>query len=370
MPPIPIALCITDLDVGGAEKNLVEVAIRLDRERFAPRVYCLASRPTPPGDCLVERLERAGVPIRFLDARRLWGVVPLVRRLERFFAEDRPQLVQSFLFHANVAARVAARRAGVPRVVAGVRVAQRRGTWHLWVDWATSQLVDRYVCVSESVARFTRDRGGIPGERIVVIPNGIDPAPYPGKPANLAPLGVPPGARPAVFLGRLHRQKGLDWFLSAVQGVLRDRPDAHLLLVGDGPEERRLQRLVDRLALAGQVHFAHWQADVPGILAASSLLVLPSRWEGMPNVLLEAMATGLPVVASDVEGVREILGPLAPEQVVAFGDTAALARQVAFFLDDPQRRQEWGSRNRRRVETDASWEPMVRAYESLWASLL
>ena len=132
----------------------------------------------------------------------------------------------------------------------------------------------------------------------------------------------------------------------------------------------RLKPSRERQALIDRVHFAGWRADVPAILAASSLLVLPSAWEGMPNVVLEAMAGRLPVVASDVEGVRELLGPNAEKQTIRYNETAAFVDRLVGLMSDPTLAQSVGIENRRRAEEHFDIARMVRRYEDFWASLI
>jgi starch synthase (maltosyl-transferring) len=150
---------------------------------------------------------------------------------------------------------------------------------------------------------------------------------------------------------------------------LAKMPDCDLLLVGNGPLRPSLEAAGRAAGIADRVHFAGWRADVPEILAASSLLVLPSLWEGMPNVVLEAMASRLPVVASDVEGVRELLGPNAARQTVAHGDSRMLAEAIVGLMLDPALSSATGMENRRRAEQCFGIARMVKAYEDLWASL-
>ena len=187
--------------------------------------------------------------------------------------------------------------------------------------------------------------------------------------ADLAPLGIPAGARVVACVGRLARQKGQEWLIRSTRRWLAEVPDCHLLLVGDGPDRARLERCVVQTGLADRIHFAGYRSDVPAILAASTVLVLPSAWEGMPNVVLEAMASRLPVVASNAEGVSELLGPLAGEQTVPFGDVAALAQRLRAVLSDRSRAHALGTNNRQRVERCFSLESACRAYEQLWDSL-
>jgi len=370
MAKIRIALCITDLEVGGAERCLAELAARLDQTRFAPVVYSLASPPADSRRHCATRIEEAGVPIVYLGARSVWSFWPTLGELRRLLASQRPQLIQTFLFHANVIGRLAGRWAGVRRVVSGLRVAEHGSRWHLWADRTTRRWVDRYVCVSQAVARFAQTEGGLPGARLVVIPNGIDAAQYPASPARLAELGVEGAHGVVTYVGRLDWQKDVLWLLQAAPQFLAESPGIHLLIVGAGPQAEELQRFAGQLGIGNRVHFLGFRQDVPAVLAVSRLLVLPSRWEGMPNVVLEAMASRLPVVAADVEGVRELLGPAVEQQVVRHGDSAGLAAKVLRLLNDRELAAELGHSNRLRAEEAFAIERMVAAYEELWTMLV
>jgi glycosyltransferase involved in cell wall biosynthesis len=322
--------------------------------------------------CL-KALEAAGIAVHCLGGGRIWRFPAIVRRLEKLLRQQRPQLVQSFLFHANIVGRLAARRAGVPRIVCGIRVAQPSAHWRLWLDRWTDRLVDRHVCVSQAVAQFAARQGGLPAEKLLVIPNGVDTARFQARPAGdkgrARSAIIPVGREAVTYIGRLDRQKGLDWLLETAAVWLPQLPGCDLLLVGQGPERRRLEAQCRRLGLAGRVHFAGWRPDADEILAASRLLVLPSRWEGMPNVVLEAMAAGLPVLAADVEGVREVLGLAGDAQIGQFGDTAEWSQKLVRLATDADFAAETGAGNRRRVEESFSLSGMVAAYEGLWESL-
>lgn len=366
-----VALCITDLDIGGAERCLTELATRLDRRRFEPVVYCLDARPPRDEASCVPRLLAAGVEVHFLDARGAWQFPIVARRLRRLLLAHNAQLLQTFLFHANILGRIAARRTGVKAVVSGIRVAERAARWHLRLDRLTQNRVDRWVCVSRSVAEFSASDAGLPQERLVVIPNGIDLEKYPARqPADLREFGIAAGRRAVAFVGRLETQKGVEWLIETAPLWLKPTPDCDLLLIGDGPLAVRLMQMTQTQGIADRVHFAGWRAQVPEILAASRLLVLPSVWEGMPNVVLEAMASRLPVVASAVEGVQELLGPEAEGQTVRHGDSQTLVEKIVGFLSDPESAAAAGAANRHRAEERFGISGMVRAYEELWDSLL
>ena len=369
--PIRIAFVITELEVGGAERCLVNLATGLDRERFDPIVYSLDSRPARDRESLVLRLEQASIPVRFIGVTSSWQVLLAIRRLGRLLAEQQPHIVQTFLFHANVVGTLAAvRRRPRPRIVNGIRVAdpsRRRQRLERWM----SRQAARIVCVSQSVADFCSGQGRMAREKLVVIPNGVNVDQYPAaSAADMTQFGVPTDRQVVVFVGRLHAQKGVDWMLRVAPRLLTQLPTHDLLLVGDGPERKTLQGLAAKLGIADRVHFAGWRPDVPQILAASSMLVLPSRWEGMPNVVLEAMATGLPVVSTRAAGVEELLGSLADCQTVTINDADDFVATALRLAQNPSKAQEIGHQNRQRATERFSLAAMIAAYERLYESLL
>ena len=146
-------------------------------------------------------------------------------------------------------------------------------------------------------------------------------------------------------------------------------PDYDLLLVGDGEQRAKLEQRAKELNIADRVHLAGWRPDVLEILAASSLLVLPSKWEGMPNVVLQAMALGLPVLATSVEGTCELLGDLADPQTAAYGETQVFSRKLVAVLSDEAESERLGVQNRERARQSFSLAQMIRCYEELWESL-
>ena len=368
--PTPIAFCITELNVGGAERCLVELVTRINPKRFRPVVYVLAhGKAEAPS--LVPGLEAAGIEVHCLGASSRWDFPRVTYRLTKLLKRQSPQLLQTFLFHANIVGRLAGSIARTPHIVSGIRVAERRHRWYLTLDRLTAGRVARHVCVSQSVADFSRTMGGLPAERLVVIPNGIDFSRYGPdlQPADLEPLGIPRGRKVMIYVGRLDEQKGVRWLIEQSRDLLTALPGYDLVMVGDGPERALLKSFARRSPVADRIHFAGWRPDVPQLLKASSLFIFPSRWEGMPNVLLEAMASGLPVLATSVEGVSELLGPGVEQQTVAYGDSEGLIHKaVALARDDIG--PGLGTANRLRAQAEFSIDAMVARYEALYDDLL
>jgi glycosyltransferase involved in cell wall biosynthesis len=354
-----VALVITELEVGGAERCLTNLALGLDRARFAPVVYSLGPRPRDERAALVRQLEAAGVPIHFLGLTHASQFFRGVRRLAELLRAQRADVVQTFLFHANVLGTRAAKQAGIEHVCTGIRVADPRWTRGL-VERIATRRASRFVCVSQGVADQCRQRG-FDAQKLVVIPNGIDLERWKNaQPADLTQFGVRPGRPVMVYVGRLDRQKQLHRLMMIADEFYA----AEFLVVGDGPDRELNERVAKRMSL-DYVHFAGWQADVPGILAASDVLVLFSRWEGMPNVILEAMAAGKPVLTTPVEGAEELLGGGFAEQTA----TKDFPWRLLQVLDNSSLRKDLGRRNQLQAE-QFSLPRMVGRYAELYESLV
>ncbi|MGB9690300.1 glycosyltransferase [Thermogutta sp.] len=402
-PPLRITFLITDLEVGGAEKFMVELLCRLNRQVFDPHVVVLSG--VPHRRHLLDRLDRCQIPVSFLRVRNLFslpgGVAKLVRHLRTF----RPKILQSFLFHANFLGRLAAKVAGVPTVICGIRVAEREHPWHLWLDRLTATWVDRYVCVSEAVAKFSAEVGMLPESKLTVIPNAVDVAaircqnpadlgklfqPHWGGSrqvshetrfgervcaiehvgADVQPVASETGQFYMVAVGRLERQKGFDWLLMTLAPLLRKIRDLRLVIVGSGPQEERLLSIIARERIEENVRLMGFRDDAQAIIRACDLFLLSSLWEGMPNALLEAMAAGKPVVCVEVEGVREVLGPLCEDQLIRDRNQDEFRRAILKHYRDRKYGALLGRRNQRQVEERFNWSRVVEQYESLWLSYL
>lgn len=413
---IKVALVITELQIGGAEKAIVELACGLDPDRFEPVVYSLRSQAYHDGALsYIPVLRSRGIPVQFLDVAGPFGFLGGVRRLATKLRDQKADVLQSFLFHANLLSRWAARRARIPVVCSGIRVSEKERRSHLWWDHFTRKSVDSWVCVSQSVADWTEKEGKISPDRIVVIPNAVSPAPITflenrtpteprsrGAAKNEPTESLPPppplfdgvDGHHAVFIGRLTHQKGADWLLETTPdwlGGSEDETDSvgetqneadsagvpangwSLWLVGSGIEEDRLRRQVSNLPprVREKIHFAGWRPDIPAILASADLFLLTSRWEGMPNVVLEAMMAGLPVLATRSDGVQEILGEeLSASQTCSFGETSEFLAKIRPLLEEGDQRKRLGEANQIRAKADFSLTTMVSRYEDLWKRLL
>jgi len=362
--PRRIAFCITDLDAGGAEKALLQLVTRLDRKHWEPTVFCLG-----PEAALAPRLREQGVCV-FCYGARSWRNLGVLLWLTRHLHRLRPELLQCFLFHANLVGRMAGRWTGVPVILAGHRVAERGKRWHLWLDRWTRGWVDHHVCVSQGVARHIEQHLGVSPRQITVIPNGVEIPSAPGSQLNLRKdLGFPDDALIVLGVGRLHPQKGFDDLLTIFQQVHAKVPESRLVIVGEGAQRSLLQAQIESLGLQEAARLAGYRTDVPEIMKQSQLLAMTSKWEGMSNSVLEAMIVGLPVIAMEVEGVTELLGE-GRGIVVSSGDTGGFADQMELILRNPELRSKLGDMLQDHVYKYFTWIQCARDYEKLFSRLL
>ena len=357
-----ILYVITELEIGGAEKTLFELATRISRHGFEPQVATLGGLGP-----LGQELCAQGVPVHPLGARGRWDV-RVVWRLRRLVREA--DIVHSFLFHANMAARFAALATGVTAVVSSARVAERSRPRRRRLECLTHRLVDAQACVSNGVRDFYA-AGGFPREKLVVIPNGVDARRFAGRdPAFKSRLGIGPDRPLITTIGRLHEQKGMAHFVRAAASIHRSRPDCHFLVVGSGPLEEELRALAKGLDLQGSITFLAHCDDVPAVLRATDVFLLASLWEGMPNVVLEAMAAAVPVVATRVEGTIDLIEHEKTGLLVMPRDVPALVSFALRLLGEPERAARLGQAAQEHVRANFRLEAMVRRHAELYAELL
>ncbi len=360
-----VALVTTELREGGAEKCLAQLAARIDPDCFDTRVFCLAPPPPAPRDRLWRELHEAGVTVHALGLQSGWQLPYVVSQLVQAWQDWKPDIVQSFLFHADVVASHVCRRLQIPIHNLGLRVAEP-SRWRGWWERLAAQRAERVVAVSASVANHAMQHWGIPREKLVVIPNGIDPSVYDtAQPVDWRELEVPASRQVIAIVGRLEPQKGIDRIVEHLPDFFRVHRQAHLVIVGEGSQRGALERQFDAAGVSDRVSFLGWRNDVPAILKASRVLLLPSRYEGMPNVVLDAMACRLPVAAFEVAGLAELLIS-SGNPWVRQGDVPGLLQLAGRAIDDRRWAERVGLQNSQIVRTRFSLDGMVGQYERLY----
>ncbi len=363
-----IDFVITELFVGGAELCLTELAIGLAASGDDVRVFSLASLPGGQQRHLVQRLEAANIPVESAGADRATQFLSASRAVKSWLASSPPDICQTFLHHANLLGTFAAKSAGVETIVGGLRVAEAK-MFRCWLERQAVKRMTSLVCVSQAVADFAANRLSCPAKKLIVIPNGVDVSRFAAaEPFCWNDIDWPADSIVTLFVGRLHPQKGLDLIQAQIDRLAPGGSNHRVLLVGDGPLREDLQRWAaavgqDRVKLLG------WQPEIAPLIRAARVLLLPSRYEGMPNVVLEAMASGKPVVCSRVEGIQELLAHDRDQQSFVSGDTGAMAALVESFLGDKTHSSETGIKNQQRVRDKFSIATMVNTYRQHYQML-
>ncbi len=362
----PVLQFVDVLARAGAETLVVELACRLDPERFRPAVACFRQ------DDFHEELQAAGRTVhvvpkrRPFDLRLLLGIARLVRR--EGFALVHTHDIQSATY-TSLAARLV--RVAVVLTVHGLGFLRQKRAPKLLPRLA--RWLDRVVFVGHWLERVAAAEFGFEPLRPTVIHNGVDVErfhPGPADPGLRAALGIPEGAPVVGTVGNLRPVKDYPTLLRAFATALRRVPEAVLVFVGDGEERAVLEALASDLGITGSVRFAGARRDVPALLRCFDLFALSSVTEGISVALCEAMASGLPAVATDTGGNPEVVAPGETGALVPVGDHEAMGHAVADLLADPERRRAWGQAARQRAVEEFSLDRMVRAYERLYDEVL
>jgi glycosyltransferase involved in cell wall biosynthesis len=368
-------LCVIDgLGFGGAERSLAELLPGLSAAGIEPVVACLRRRAGGIEDDVLAQ----GFDVRFLPAGRM----ARVRALRRLIRDASPALVQTTLAEATLTGRFAAAGTGVPVLTSLVNqlyTPERMADPHVRTSavrairavdvWSARRLTAHFHAITEAVKRWAVATLRVPEDRVTVIERGRDAArlgePSPERRARArATLELPADAPVIVAVGRQEFQKGHRFLLEAMPAVVAAHPSAVLLLAGrEGAETPHLRAMTDHASLGASVRFLGHRGDLPDVLAASDLFAFPSLWEGLGGAVLEAMALGVPIVASALDPVREVVEDGRCASLVPARDPSSIASAITSLLKDRDRAAILGAQGReifrRRFTLERSTERMV-----------
>ena len=357
---INVLITTVHLDHGGVEEVILTYAKLLDKERYDVTVACLRA-----GTVSAEIARIPGVRLVHIDTKsrflRFFRFVSLARSI-------RADIVHN---HACWYGHIAGTLCGAKKFETIHNMYfwfTPFSRWHYGLD---SLLADRMIAVSDYVRRFTIDNFPLmQPEKFVVIRNGIHCRQFEnvaGAAELRASLGISADAPVIGFVGRLTEQKGVAYLIDATRDLVKTSPEARIVIVGEGDLAEELRARAKDLP---QVIFAGFQRDIPRYLAMFDIFVLPSLWEGLPMSILEAMASGKPVVATGVSGTPEVVVDNATGFVVEPKNVPQLQERLSELVRDKELRRKMGAAGRERVVAEFSAEGMVRATEALYEKLL
>lgn len=365
----------TVAEMGGAEALAVELAIRLDPERFE-RYFVLtrwddAALEAGPGRAVLARLSEAGVRVSGLKRSRRLALRPWIN-LVRLLRRERVDIVHAHKFGSNLWAVLFGRLARVPVVVAHEHMwsYSERSPRNLVDRDVIARFADAFIAVSDEGRRQMIELQGIPAEDVIYIPNGIPELPPGDRDTAREALGIAPGAPVVGTLANLRPEKALEVLIEAAAILREEFAELRVVVAGEGEERALLERLIADRDLKDKVLLLGWRDDRADLLAAFDLAVCCSDFEGGPLSVMEYMDVGLPIVATRVGGLPELLGEGDCGLLVEPRDPAALAAALAALIRDPERRETLGASARALRERRYGIDTWVRRIEALYADLL
>jgi len=345
-------------EFGGAERHILNLAEAVDPAEVEMSILCLFARP------FAEAAEQAGVPHQVLPMRNKLDF-HVVGKMRSAIASFGPDIVHTHGVRANLLGRLAAAQASRPVVT----------TVHslLAMDYpdpvsrlanslaerVTRGMTCHFIAVSHEL-RQALIRQGIARERVTAVHNGVDLERFDPVAAGGQPLASSPPDVPLVaIIARLHAVKGHRLFLQAAKAVLAKKPGVRFLVVGGGPDEKALMKMASDLGISSAVHFVGFVDDIPSLLVRLNVLVVASRWEGFGLTAAEALAMAVPVVATDVGGLPEIIRPFETGLLVPFGHNQAMADAVIWILEHGAEAREMAVRGQQVVRREFTAHQMA-----------
>ena len=365
---LKVMLLVPTLDQSGAEKQLVLLACRLPPDEFDVHVVAM-TRSGP----LAKELADHGVRLTVLGKK--WKFDPFTFwRLRKLIQGEQPDILHTWLFAANAYARliVGHLMSHRPKIVVSERcVDVWKSGWQLWLDQKLIGRTDRLIGNSHAVAEFYRSIG-YPDDIVRVIHNGIS---IPenvttDREALLAELEIPVGSPVIGFIGRMARQKRGEDIVFAMALVAILRPDAHLLMIGEGPERDKLMKFARDIAIDNLVRFTGHRADAAKLLSVMDVFWLASDFEGLSNSLMEAMAAGVPCIASDIPPNRELVVDGETGFLVRVGDRVGFQQFTDRLLSDAELARRLGDAGRERMRREFNIDSMVDAHAKLYREVV
>lgn len=366
-PPIHIMHVVTSFDKGGLENGVVNLINRLDCERFRHSLCCIQRSGN-----FIGHVQRRDVKV--FELNKTPGLDwHLPGKLFQLFQANPVDVVHTRNW-GTIDAILPAKMAGVPIVIHGehgrdMTDPDGRRIIRRWTRRLIGWFVDQFVAVSQDLSSWLVKSVGIPEGKVVAIPNGVDV-----KRFSFRKRGAERHQQDAVItigtVGRFDPVKDQELLIRAFADLVHGGQSVHLLLVGYGPCQHNLEALVEKLQLNTHVHFAGQQSDIPTWLSRMDVFVLPSLREGLSNTILEAMASGLPVIATRVGGNPELVIDGVTGFLIPTGDVNALRKALAIYVGDPALLSKHGLAGRDVVETEFNLDRMVSDYDQLYTKLL
>jgi glycosyltransferase involved in cell wall biosynthesis len=364
MRKINVLQLVEGFSFGGAEGKLLELVERLDKSKYNVTVCSLGL-----GGILQEKFEKIGVKVLVISRKSKFDCA-FIFKLIKLMREEKIDILQTTLFFADFIGPIAAKLAGVRVTLAWETISAPE--WlvkrRLIAYKIAMKFADKIISVSEATKIWSVKKRGISPEKLVTIPYGVDLQKYNLNPASekRKELGVSSGTILFGTVARLHKQKGHVYLIKAVKDVVKEIPNVKFVFIGDGELREELEEQVNKFKIADKFLFLGFRYDVDELLKTIDVFVLPSLYEGLPNVILEAMACGQPVIATSVDGSPEAIENNVTGILVPPRDPESLKHAISHLAKNKNLRESMGKEGRHRVEKYFSLRGQLEKFENMY----
>jgi len=370
MKNLKVLHIISKLPIGGVENQLLLVLKNYDREKFQPFVCSLSEK----GE-IGQEIEKIGIKVFALNKLKHTFDYSIIKDICDIIKRERIQIVRTHQYHANFYGRIAAKKSKVPCIVASVHnVYTRDKKLHRRIiNRFLARFTDKIIAVSEEVKMDILKYDRISEDKVQVIYNGVDLNAFNesfDKEQIKSKLGINPNVPVIGTVGRLTEQKGHIYLLQAILKLKHKFPDIKVLIVGDGPLMDELKSYTSSSGLSNNVIFTGFRRDIPALLSIMDIFVFPSLWEGLPNALIEAMASGKAIIASNLPQIKEVLDSDGLGILVPPKDSDSISQSINFLLKNEKIVKKMGNLAKNMACTRFNIENTVKIYEKMFEKIL
>jgi len=357
---IKITHILAELGFGGAERLLLDIIRSTDRSCFDIEVVCVVT-----GGAFEKELEKIDVPVTIIGKNTKLGL-DVFWKIRKHLLQTKPDIVHTHLFAGDFWGKIGAKLAGIKCIIStehNVNISE--GFMKDTIKTFTNTFTKKIIAVSGAVKKYTIKKYKTSADKIDVIYNGIDLSRFHFK--------IPDFDKEKIILGsvgRLTEQKGHRYLIDAFEKIIEKFPQAELWIVGEGELKEKLQTQIEKLKLAEHVKLLGTRRDIPEILTQFDVFVMPSLWEGLGITVIEAMVTGLPVIASGVDGLRELIEDGETGILVESKNAESLAEAIMKLLEDQSLAISLGKNAKQEIVENFDMTKMVKKYEEAYMGAL
>lgn len=354
-----------DLDLGGLQRVIINICRTIDRSKFDVSILCLRKL-----GCFLPEVEKLGIPVTLLPKKGQGTDYFLFLKVAEYLRKEKPDVIHTHNTQPFVDGTLGAILSGVKKIIhtdhARSFPDKRR---YMFAEWFVSHFTYKVIGVSEHTSENLIKYEHISKSKVMTIPNGIDPQPYQikiDKEAKRSELGI---SQSSIVLGvavRLSEQKGLSYLLKTMPDILKVKPDVSLVIAGDGPLRDELRVLAENLGISKNVYFLGLRTDTVELLRIFDIYVMPSIWEGLPMILLEAMAAECPIVSTDVGGITTAIENNVNGLLVKPASQEEIKNAIVYLIENPELRKTFANNALQRFNNEFTARCMTEQYENLY----